>query len=88
MNIHQVNGEVAMSDTEYGAALKLGKKQYQDAVAKGEYPYLPVLDDVLSYTDIVSTVSLGTAGKTGGNQDCGTVQFLCQQLYASFAGTV
>ena len=49
-----------MSDTEYGAALKLGKKQYQDAVAKGEYPYLPVLDDVLSYTDIVSTVSLGT----------------------------
>ena len=36
-----------MSDTEYGAALKLGKKQYQDAVAKGEYPYLPVLDDVL-----------------------------------------
>ena len=37
-----------MSDTEYGAALKLGKKQYQDAVAKGEYPYLPVLDDVLS----------------------------------------
>ena len=68
MNIHQGNGEVAMSDTEYGAALKLGKKQYQDAVAKGEYPYLPVLDDVLSYTDIV--------------------QFLCQQLYASFAGTV
>ena len=54
MNIHQGNGEVAMSDTEYGAALKLGKKQYQDAVAKGEYPYLPVLDDVLSYTDIVS----------------------------------
>ena len=49
MNIHQGNGEVAMSDTEYGAALKLGKKQYQDAVAKGEYPYLPVLDDVLSY---------------------------------------
>ena len=45
MNIHQGNGEVAMSDTEYGAALKLGKKQYQDA-------------------------------------------FLCQQLYASFAGTV
>ena len=81
-----------MSDTEYGVALKLGKKQYQDAVAKGEYLYLLMLDDVLSYTDIVSTVSLGTMdiplAKTGGNQDCGTVQFLCQQLYASFAGTV
>ena len=49
-----------MSDTEYGAALKLGKKQYQDSVAKGEYPYLPVLDEALSYTDIVSQVSLGT----------------------------
>ena len=49
-----------MSDTEYGAALKLGKKQYQDSVAKGEYPYLPVLDEALSYADIVSQVSLGT----------------------------
>ena len=49
-----------MSDTEYGAALKLGKKQYQDSVAKGEYPYLPVLDEALSYTEIVSQVSLGT----------------------------
>mgnify|MGYP000176202287 CR=1 FL=1 len=76
-----------MSDTEYGAALKLGKKQYQDAVAKGEYPYLPVLDDVLSYTDIVSTVSLGTMDIPLAKL-VGTVQFLCQQLYASFAGTV
>lgn len=92
MNIHQGNGEVAMSDTEYGAALKLGKKQYQDAVAKGEYPYLPVLDDVLSYTDIVSTVSLGTMdiplAKLVGTKTAEPVQFLCQQLYASFAGTV
>lgn len=81
-----------MSDTEYGAALKLGKKQYQDAVAKGEYPYLPVLDDVLSYTDIVSTVSLGTMdiplAKLVGTKTAEPVQFLCQQLYASFAGTV
>lgn len=48
-----------MADTEYAAALKLGKRQYQDSVSKGEYPYLPVLDEILSYTDIVSQVSLG-----------------------------
>lgn len=48
-----------MADTEYAAALKLGKKQYQNSVSKGEYPYLPVLDEILSYTDIVSQVSLG-----------------------------
>ena len=29
-------------------------------MAKGEYPYLPVLDEALSYADIVSQVSLGT----------------------------
>lgn len=44
---------------DYVGALKKGRKQYQSAVLKGEYPYLPVLDDILSYTDIVSEVSLG-----------------------------
>lgn len=44
---------------DYMGALRQGKKQYQAAVAKGEYPYLPVLDDILSNTEIVSEVSLG-----------------------------
>lgn len=44
---------------DYSRALKKGRKQYQSALGKGEYPYLPVLDDILSYTDIVSEVSLG-----------------------------
>ncbi|WP_394522275.1 BMP family ABC transporter substrate-binding protein [Lacrimispora sp. JR3] len=44
---------------DYVGALRRGRKQYQASVAKGEYPYLPVLDDVLSYTDIVSEVNLG-----------------------------
>ena len=48
-----------MPDTEYGYALKQARKRYQDALAKGEYPYLPVLDNILADTDIVSTVSLG-----------------------------
>lgn len=49
-----------MAESDYIAALKLGRKCYQEALTKGEYPYLPVLDEILSYTDIVSTVSLGT----------------------------
>ena len=44
---------------DYVGALKQGRKQYQASVSKGEYPYLPVLDDILSYTEIVSEVSLG-----------------------------
>lgn len=48
-----------MPDTDYGYALKMGRKRYQDALARGEYPYLPVLDNILANTDIVATVNLG-----------------------------
>ena len=52
--------EVAvMPDTDYGYALKMGRKRYQDALARGEYPYLPVLDNILANTDIVATVIWG-----------------------------
>ncbi|MCI9593083.1 MAG: BMP family ABC transporter substrate-binding protein [Lachnospiraceae bacterium] len=44
---------------DYNRAMKLGRRQYQAALSKGEHPYLPVLDDILSYTDIVSEVNLG-----------------------------
>ncbi|WP_313346042.1 BMP family ABC transporter substrate-binding protein [Lacrimispora sp.] len=44
---------------DYVGAVRRGRKQYQASVSKGEYPYLPVLDDILSYTDIVSEVNLG-----------------------------
>lgn len=44
---------------DYVGALRRGRRQYQASVSKGEYPYLPVLDDILSYTDIVSEVNLG-----------------------------
>lgn len=44
---------------DYNRAQKLGKKQYQASLMKGEHPYLPVLDDILSYTDIVSEVDVG-----------------------------
>lgn len=44
---------------DYSGARKMGRRQYQLAVARGEYPYLPVLDEILKNTDIVSEVSLG-----------------------------
>ncbi|WP_277407768.1 hypothetical protein [Lacrimispora xylanisolvens] len=44
---------------DYVGALRKGRRQYQASVSRGEYPYLPVLDDILSYSDIVSEVNLG-----------------------------
>ena len=44
---------------DYAGALRLGKRRYQAAVMRGEYPYLPVLEDILANTEIVSEVSLG-----------------------------
>ena len=74
-----------MPDTEYGYALKQARKRYQDALAKGEYPYLPVLDNILADTDIVSTVSLGIMdiplAKLVGTKTA-------EQLYAPSAGAV
>lgn len=48
-----------MSITDYSAALKKGKRNYQLALAKGAYPYLPALDDILSYTEVAASVNLG-----------------------------
>ena len=48
-----------MAFTDYMAAQKLGRRRYQDALVHGKYPYLPVLDNILSYSEITSSVSLG-----------------------------
>lgn len=48
-----------MSLQDYTKASKLGEKEYRTAVSKGEYPYLPVLDDIMSVVDIEAQVSLG-----------------------------
>ena len=44
---------------DYMGAVKRGRRQYQEALSRGSHPYLPVLDDILSYTKIVSEVNLG-----------------------------
>lgn len=48
-----------MGYNEYLEAEKLGKKEYRNRVVKGEYPYLPVLDEIISNVDIASEVNLG-----------------------------
>ncbi|MCM1088885.1 MAG: BMP family ABC transporter substrate-binding protein [Muribaculaceae bacterium] len=47
------------SSYEYSTALKQGRRCYQNALIKGEYPYLPALDDILSYTEMAAPISLG-----------------------------
>lgn len=48
-----------MATSDYSAALKRGIRSYQNALSKGFYPYLPVLDDILSYTEVSTQTSLG-----------------------------
>lgn len=48
-----------MASEFYTSALKSGKRRYQYALSKGLYPYLPVLDDILSYTETAGTINLG-----------------------------
>ena len=48
-----------MSKTDYSNAHKLAVRDYRFRVAKGEYPYLPVLDDILRSTSIAGESNLG-----------------------------
>lgn len=49
-----------MAIQEYSSALRLGKKKYQDAMGRDDFPYLPVLDEIIENVNIVSEVNLGT----------------------------
>lgn len=44
---------------EYAKARKLAQKAYRTALLKGSYPYLQVLDEILSFTNTSSEVDLG-----------------------------
>ncbi len=48
-----------MSYEEYNNALKAGQKEYRARLQRGVYPYLPILDEILSYTNVEYEVSLG-----------------------------
>lgn len=44
---------------QYGKALKEGRRCYRECVRSGRYPYLQVLDEILSDAEIQGTVDLG-----------------------------
>ncbi|MEZ3427848.1 MAG: BMP family ABC transporter substrate-binding protein [Lachnospiraceae bacterium] len=48
-----------MSYEKYSSALKAGQKEYRNRLMKGDYPYLPALDEILSYVKVEYEASLG-----------------------------
>ncbi len=48
-----------MGDKEYTEALKAGKKEYRSCITKGRFPYLPVLDEILSHEEIQTEQKMG-----------------------------
>ena len=48
-----------MHEQYYDEALKAGRKEYRSCVSKGEYPYLSVLNEILSESKLSGGVDLG-----------------------------
>ena len=48
-----------MGDQEYAEALRLGKREYKSCVSQGRFPYLPVLDDILSKEEVQTEQNMG-----------------------------
>lgn len=48
-----------MAYEDYLKAQKMGLKDFKSATSKGRYPYLPVLDEILSHVEIECEVNLG-----------------------------
>ena len=44
---------------QYERALRSGQRYYKEAVSRGEYPYPPVLDDIVNEANIAGTAELG-----------------------------
>ena len=70
---------------DYQAALKLGEKAYRNAVARGEYPYLPALDEILTCVEVQREEKLGLVDipldqivgtKTTGRKNAFAVNFM------------
>ncbi|MCR4584197.1 MAG: BMP family ABC transporter substrate-binding protein [Lachnospiraceae bacterium] len=48
-----------MAAGDYAKAFKAGARDYKNRIARGEYPYLPVLEEIVSHVDIEGQVPLG-----------------------------
>ena len=74
-----------MDNQAYSRALKFGEKGYRNAVTRGEYPYLPALDDILACVNVYMEEKLGVVDipleqivgtKTAGRQNAFAVNFM------------
>ena len=88
-----------MSYENYSNALSAGRKEYRARVLKGGYPYLPVLEEILSFTNVEYEVNLGvcevplelivgtkTKGRTNSfaaNASSGRLLGICGQMDSS-----
>ncbi|MCM1159182.1 MAG: BMP family ABC transporter substrate-binding protein [Bacteroidales bacterium] len=71
-----------MAYEDYIKAQKTGLKAFKASTARGQYPYLPVLDEILSHADIECEVSLGVVN-IPLSQVVGTSTFGRTQAFAS-----
>lgn len=71
-----------MAYEDYIKAQKAGLKTFKADIAKGHYPYLPVLDEILSHVDTEGEVSLGTIN-IPLNQVIGTSTYGRTQAFSS-----
>lgn len=71
-----------MAYDDYIKAQKMGLKAFKSSTAKGHYPYLPVLDEILSLADIECEVYLGVID-IPLSQVVGTSNFGRTQAFAS-----
>lgn len=71
-----------MAYDDYIKAQKMALKAFKTSTAKGQYPYLPVLDDILSHADIECEVYLGVSN-ISLHQVVGTSTFGRTQAFAS-----
>ncbi|MBR1865177.1 MAG: BMP family ABC transporter substrate-binding protein [Lachnospiraceae bacterium] len=71
-----------MAYEDYMKAQKMGLKAFKSSTAKGQYPYLPVLDEILSLADIECEVYLGVID-IPLSQVVGTSNFGRTQAFAS-----
>ena len=71
-----------MGYEEYTRAQRLGIKAYKSAISRGKYPYLPVLDEILSHAEVEYEVHLGISD-IPLNQVVGTSTFGRTQAFAS-----
>ena len=74
----------------YQQALKAGRKAHRQKIQRGKYPFLPVLDEILTSNMTSGEFNLGLieipADRIVGTKKQRTYKCICFKLYASPSG--